>query len=126
MINTEQNQGLAYAYDEVVRRKDERKSLTGGQCEQCKEVCIFPVLSTAILDVLYGSSTTSTSLRYHQELRAHAGVHILLIIKKQHLFDLATINLKVAAERLRLRSINSECPIIVRPGPPLRIRQTIG
>ena len=41
MINAEQNQGLAYAYDEVVRKKDERKSLTGGQCEQCKEVCSF-------------------------------------------------------------------------------------
>jgi hypothetical protein len=80
-----------------VRRKDERKSLTGRQCEQCKEVCIF-VLSPTILDVLYGFSTTSTSLHYHQELKAPAGVHVLLIIKKQHLFDPATINFKVNAE----------------------------
>jgi hypothetical protein len=126
VINTEQNQGLSYAFDEVVRRKDERKSLTGGQCEQCKEVCIFLVYFTTIFDVLYGSSTIRTSLHYLQELRAHAGVHVLLITKGQHLIDPAAINLKVKAERVRLRSTNSESPIIVRPGLPLRTRQTIG
>ena len=54
MINAEQNQGLPYAYDEVVRKKDQRKRLTGGSCEQCKEVCIFSFFFNTIVNDLYG------------------------------------------------------------------------
>lgn len=90
-------------------------------------MCAFSsFLFNPVFDDLYGSSGTRTSLHYRQELRAHAGVHVLLIMKRQHLFDLATITLKAKAVRVRSRRINSESPIIVRPGLPLRIRQTIG
>jgi hypothetical protein len=126
VINTEQNQGLSYAYGEVVRKRDERKRLTGGSCEQCKEVCTFLVLFNTRVDGPYGISGTRTSLHYLQELRAHAGVHVPLIIKKRYLLDLATITLGIKTERVRLQSINSESPIIAQPGLPLRIHQTIG
>jgi hypothetical protein len=126
VINTEQNQGLPYAYDEVVRKKDERKGLTGSSCEQCKEVCAFLILFNTRVDNLYGSSGTRTSLHYLHGLRARAGVHVLLTMMKQHLFNLATTITRVKADRVRLRSINNESLITARPGLPLRTRQTIG
>ena len=37
-IDPTQNKGLNYQYDEVVRNKDERRRLDGGDCECCHEV----------------------------------------------------------------------------------------
>ena len=37
-INPDANDGLNYAYDAVVRNKDERRKMHGSDCECCKEV----------------------------------------------------------------------------------------
>ena len=37
-INPSDNEGLAYPFHEVVRKKDERKRLHAGDCECCKDV----------------------------------------------------------------------------------------
>ncbi|KZV94083.1 hypothetical protein EXIGLDRAFT_612130, partial [Exidia glandulosa HHB12029] len=36
-INKEQNDGYAYQFDEVVRNKEKRRRLDGGDCECCKD-----------------------------------------------------------------------------------------
>ena len=37
-VNPEENEGLNYAYDTVVRNKEERRKMHGSDCECCKEV----------------------------------------------------------------------------------------
>ena len=42
-INPDENDGLNYAYDAVVRNKEERRKMHGGDCECCREVIfLFP------------------------------------------------------------------------------------
>jgi len=42
-INPDANNGLNYAYDTVVRNKEDRRKMHGSDCECCKEVS-FPSL----------------------------------------------------------------------------------
>lgn len=37
-IDRDQNEGLNYQYDSVVRNRDERRRLEAGDCECCREV----------------------------------------------------------------------------------------
>lgn len=37
-IDPDQNGGLNFAFDEVVRRKDERRKLNAGTCDCCHDV----------------------------------------------------------------------------------------
>lgn len=40
-INPERNHGLSYAYQNVERRKEERKKMMGHGCIECENVCLF-------------------------------------------------------------------------------------
>ena len=46
-INPDANGGLDYAYDTVVRNKEERRKMHGSDCECCKEVSFRLSRSTA-------------------------------------------------------------------------------
>ena len=39
-IDPFRNGGLKYQYDEVVRRKEDRKKMDAGDCECCRDVCV--------------------------------------------------------------------------------------
>jgi len=47
-INPDANDGLNYAYDAVVRNKEERRKMHGSDCECCKEVSFHPPASQTI------------------------------------------------------------------------------
>lgn len=48
-INPDANDGLNYAYDAVVRNKEERRKMHGNDCECCKEVSFhFPATRSAL------------------------------------------------------------------------------
>jgi hypothetical protein len=57
-IDPKNNGGKSYQYDEVVRKKDQRRRMHGGDCECCREVnrsCYFVKLVANILKQYYNN-----------------------------------------------------------------------
>jgi len=72
-IDPNQNGGLDYQYDLVVRNRDERRRLDAGDCECCREVNTEYSL-VAIIDVGTDSITRELGL-FLLGYNLHSGVH---------------------------------------------------
>jgi len=77
-IDPDTNGGLNYAYDAVVRNKEERRKMHGSDCECCKEVGFPPFRPLPPQSALNYSyrSTIAPSARYHPVSMPHYGVRL--------------------------------------------------
>jgi len=73
-IDPDANGGLNYAYDAVVRNKEERRKMHGSDCECCKEVSSALSAPQSALNCSY-HSTIAPSARYLPVSTPRYGVH---------------------------------------------------
>jgi hypothetical protein len=77
-INPERNGGLNFQFDEVVRNRDARKRLDGGDCECCREVRRLLLQKTQLSDLV---STMKPLGLFQNAYGSRCGVLLLLLLK---------------------------------------------
>ena len=64
MINPDNNQGVSYAFNEVVRGKEARMNLNATSCPDCVEACSLKYLSNWKFYRLYGSNSGAVACNH--------------------------------------------------------------